>query len=565
MRVIGARTAAVRTAAVRTAAVATVCLLCLAGLWNPWSPWAPEAEAAEIERYAVIIGNNAGDSDEPLLRYAEDDADKVYDVLKNMGGFGPENMLLLRGERADTVRLGLISMNERIRAASAPGRPRSMLFVYYSGHADAKSLHLDGSNLPLREVEKLVQGSAAAFRVLVLDACRSGALTQVKGQIKGGRRGPPLLVKLEQTLASEGTVFLTASSANEDAQESERIKGSFFTHYLVSGLMGAADSNSDGRIVLEEAYRYAYDHTLRASSRTLSGTQHPTFRYDLRGQGQIPLTSVIPEGRRAIVNVPAGRSYLLFRGDSQGPVVAEVGSRDRVRRISIKTGRYFVRARAQRFLLEGSLSFEGGREYTIDEDALDRIDYARFVRKGLAPVSVVHGLQAGLSGRSGVFSMDACLGPYLGYSIEARHVTVVPRLGFCGRSEVAATDGQPPAPAREWSAELRLIRAFDIAPVTVGLGVVPGLSMIADGSTTPGGGLGRYRTAASLGTTLGAALELWGSSYASLDIDVQTYLQRQHVAIYDGSAPAGAPPREIRQEWDAGFAVRLGAGIGMRW
>ena len=57
-------------------------------------------------------------------------------------------------------------------------------------------------------------------------------------------------------------------SAGEDAQESDDIKGSFFTHHLVSALRGAADEDMDGRVVLEEAYRYTYNETLRASNRT---------------------------------------------------------------------------------------------------------------------------------------------------------------------------------------------------------------------------------------------------------------------------------------------------------
>jgi uncharacterized caspase-like protein len=77
---------------------------------------------------------------------------------------------------------------------------------------------------------------------------------------------------------------LTASSANEDAQESDEIKGSFFTHALVSGLMGAADRDKNGVVVLEEAYRHAYDATVRASSRTFAGMQHPTFHYDSAGR-----------------------------------------------------------------------------------------------------------------------------------------------------------------------------------------------------------------------------------------------------------------------------------------
>ena len=45
-----------------------------------------------------------------------------------------------------------------------------------------------------------------------------------------------------------------------------------------------------GAVAVDEAYRYAYENTLRASSRSAAGLQHPAFQYDVRGQGKIVLT-----------------------------------------------------------------------------------------------------------------------------------------------------------------------------------------------------------------------------------------------------------------------------------
>ena len=45
----------------------------------------------------------------------------------------------------------------------------------------------------------------------------------------------------------EGRVLISASGANEYAQESDALQGSYFTHYLVTGLRGAADTSRDTR------------------------------------------------------------------------------------------------------------------------------------------------------------------------------------------------------------------------------------------------------------------------------------------------------------------------------
>jgi hypothetical protein len=526
---------------------------------------APAPAHAQVERFALVIGNNLGGPDDVALRYAEDDAGKIYAVLENLGGFRPENMLLLRGRGADEVRDALIAMNERIRRQAGAGRPDTMLFVYYSGHADAQALHLASSELSLRQVEQLVTGSAAEFRVLVLDACRSGALTRVKG----GRRAPPVSISLEDQLAGEGTVFLTASSANEDAQESDQIKGSFFTHYLVSGLIGAADQNQDGRVVLEEAYRYAYEHTLRASSRTLAGTQHPTFKYDMRGQGQVVLTQVMPRQHRALVHLPAGRSYLLLRDGPEGPVVAEVGARDQVRRISVAAGRYFVRGRAPSYLLEGTVHLSGGNEQTINDVQLDRIEYARFVRKGATDLRAVHGPQAGLRSRSAVFAGASCMGPYLGYAWETRHFDLIPRVGLCrGLDETVRDDALNSTPrsvrASEIDLGVRLARTWDVSRLALSIGVTPGLALISDAAEVQGGVSQRYRTVGVLGSTVGVAMDLSGPLYVSLEIGAQTYVQRKRTLIYD-STLLWPVLIDVRDEVDADVVLGLSAGAGVRW
>ena len=71
-----------------------------------------------------------------------------------------------------------------------------------------------------------------------------------------------------------GHAYLTSSSADEAAQESDRIGGSFFTHFLVTGLRGAADADSDKRVTLDEAYRFAFDETLARTEAIGGGPQH---------------------------------------------------------------------------------------------------------------------------------------------------------------------------------------------------------------------------------------------------------------------------------------------------
>ncbi|HMI87515.1 MAG TPA: caspase family protein, partial [Polyangiaceae bacterium] len=372
------------------------------------------AASASVERFAVLIGNNLGAGDEIVLRYAEQDAQKMRDVLKDVGGFASQNIVLLNGENASAVERALIAVNDRIRAAvSHPGN-QVVLFVYFSGHADASALHLSATRLEVTLIEQLVRSSAATFRVLVLDACRSGALTRVKG----GAAAPPFLLRMEDQLDSQGAVFLTSSASHEDAQESDEFGGSFFTHYFRSGLLGAADEDNDGRVTLEEAYAYAYRWTLTATSRTWAGTQHPTFRYDVRGRGGIVITEPgAYASSRGTVVFPPGRDYLIWQSGSGGVVAGEVPLDATVRSLSLKPGRYLVRARASDHLLEGEVSLAPGGRVDIGAEPLRRIEYARLVRKG-GGFGSVHGPELGYTFHTALRNAATlCHGGFIGYPI----------------------------------------------------------------------------------------------------------------------------------------------------
>ncbi|MCB9754906.1 MAG: caspase family protein [Myxococcales bacterium] len=441
---------------------------------------APALASAAVVRYAVLIGNNEGAADEGALRYAERDATRVAEVLRALGGFHDENTVVLLGRDADALRRVLISINDRIRSATR-GADQAVLLVYYSGHADADALHLGDERLELEQLRQLVRGSSADFRMLLLDACRSGALTRVKG----ARPAPTFDVALEERLRGEGLVFLTSSSANEDAQESDALRGSFFTHYLVSGLVGAADGDGDGDITLAEAYRYAYEHTVRASSRTLQGTQHPTFEFDVRGQGGVTLTQVASVARgRARLRFPTGRTYLVFAGGPEGAVVSEVGAHDVARVVNVKAGRYFVRGRARDHLLEGTITVASQTTRTVDDGSLKRVEYARLARKGGGARAVAHGPVLGYQLRTALTpGSSLCHGARVGWSAETRWVGVAATFGFCRAGFDA---DRLVVTADDYDLDAAVTHSFDLPIVSLALGLGGGVNLLRQSFETAG-------------------------------------------------------------------------------
>ena len=499
---------------------------------------------ARIQRFALLVGNNRGSPEDHALRYAEADAAKIAQVLRDLGGFEPADMVLLRGEDTATMRRTLITLNDRIRSAEALPNTDTLLFVYYSGHADGRSLRLGPTRFDYRELAQLVRGSAAKFRVLVVDSCRSGTLTRVKG----GQLVAPFAVG-ETTLGSEGMAFLTAASANEDAQESDALGGSFFTHALVSGLLGAADDNGDGAVVIDEAYRYAYDATRRATSRTFSGTQHPTFEFNVKGFGALVLTW---PGRanpnRAMLVFPPGISYLLMAGSDQGQVVGEVGEFDAARSLSVPPGRYFVRGRARDHLLEGTVAVVAGQRRQIDARQLQRVAYARLVRKRAGVQRASYAGEIGFAMRRPLtLEMKPCTGALLGARRDQPSFGLSVRLGYC-RSAFE----NPTLRARIDELELSgaVDHTWDLRKVSLVAGGGGGGRLVLQHFETLGRAPSR-RSLAPFGFALaGLQVPLAGRTYAEVDGRVEVHLFRYQ--------PTGLDEEVWRVDLAAQGAAKLG-------
>jgi hypothetical protein len=496
---------------------------------------------ASVQRFALVVGNNRGHGPDLELRYAESDAAKVAQVLKDLGGFQPSDVLLLQGEDASTVRASLIAFNDRIRSAQALPGQDALLFVYYSGHADAQALRLGSTRLELRELAQLVRGSAANARILVLDACRSGALTR----LKGGKLSAPFELSAEARLPGEGMAFLTASTENEDAQESDEIRGSFFTNAFVSGLLGPADRDGDGLVVLEEAYLYARDATLRATSRTFAGPQHPSFQYQMRGQSSLVLTQPgIRHNNRGVLAFPKGIAFLVMLGDSAGPVVGELEPTAALPRLSLRPGRYFVRGRSADSLLEGQVEVTANSTRSVSADELTRVAYARLVRKGAGVRDLAHAFELGLALR-GTLPTGAtpCYGAAGGYQLSLASFSVGARLSACRSSyENEALS----AATLEYAAALEVRHYWDYQVVSAFVGASLGAAFAHQSFETEGLAPARWATSPLGAFGIGAAFPIGARYFASVEALAELQLLNyQSDAFTDASLRWAFTPRGL--------------------
>ncbi len=237
-----------------------------------------------IKRISLIIGCNKGNQDRTELKYAVSDARNISKVMEEMGGIQPEDNLLL----GDPNRQLLFQTFDRLKARVdlLQKDHKVEVIIYYSGHSDGKGLLLGEEKIFYKELKKIIGKLNADVRIAILDSCSSGAFTR----LKGGKKKKAFLI--DDAYNMHGYAVMTSSSSDEASQESENLRGSFFTHNLVAGLRGAADMSGDKRVTLSEAYQYAFNETLTQTTNTFSGPQHPNYNIKMSGTGDVVMTDL---------------------------------------------------------------------------------------------------------------------------------------------------------------------------------------------------------------------------------------------------------------------------------
>lgn len=244
------------------------------------------------EKWAVLVGVNAylDENNYGRLQVCVDDVHAIRDALV-AGGFDTERIQLLTDRSPlPPTRNHILSA---LQATADATEPEDLLLFYYSGHGDeyAGSSYLvarDGmknvlnrTGLALADVREIVEGAQARAKIIILDACHSGANLG-----KGKVAMPPAFLRRVFEEA-EGMVVLSSCQQGELSYEWKAQKRSVFTHYLLEALSGAADKDEKRFVTVQDANRYVVDGVKRWAARNRV-SQSPTVQ--VTASGDIILT-----------------------------------------------------------------------------------------------------------------------------------------------------------------------------------------------------------------------------------------------------------------------------------
>src|SRR5690349_4550584 len=112
--------------------------------------------------YGILVGSNAGGAGQKELRYAEDDAKRVADVLRDLGRYGATDLRVLAHPDGARVLAAIDEVAQKLREHQARGEQAVFVF-YYSGHAKANAFTLGADELPLVTLREKLQRVPATF------------------------------------------------------------------------------------------------------------------------------------------------------------------------------------------------------------------------------------------------------------------------------------------------------------------------------------------------------------------------------------------------------------------
>jgi tetratricopeptide (TPR) repeat protein len=249
------------------------------------------------------------------LEFAEKDAESIYSVLISPegGNFRAENVHRLIGAQATKENI----TRELEEWLPSVAKPEDRVVIYFAGHGflyqgagylapyDFAMQDPAKFGYPMKSLGSVIGGKIKArWKVLLTDSCHSGVIApEDSAQLNSH------LVNLTQSLFS-----LTASRDRERSFESPDWGGGHgvFTYYVVKGLEGLADENTDSIVTADELAEYVRRNVREATG----GEQNPTA--DRSSFDKDMLLAYIPSNK-ALGQAPAPKfGTLVFETNRDG-------------------------------------------------------------------------------------------------------------------------------------------------------------------------------------------------------------------------------------------------------
>ncbi len=250
----------------------------------------PVAVFGTGDRRAVLVGVNEYDDwmNYGRLKVCVKDVQAVRDRLI-AGGFSPGHIRLLADGLGD---MDVPTKGNILAALQSVARltgPDDLLLFYYSGHGEAvagepylvardgQQVVLADTGVPVRRVKDIMRQAQARAKVIILDACQSGAEVVTRGAL---RMSEEFIRRVFYEAA--GMAILASCQQGEQSYEWQAEEEGAFTHFLLEALSGQADLDGKGFVSVQDAARHVVNGVREWAARH-NVSQTPTLQAEMSG------------------------------------------------------------------------------------------------------------------------------------------------------------------------------------------------------------------------------------------------------------------------------------------
>ena len=196
--------------------------------------------AVQCEIYAVFVGISEYEKPEGNLSYCHRDAIAMYELLK--ANTTPDKLVLLTNHQAKHNNI-VYYTSQLFKQA----QPDDVVLFYFSGHGNRSVFFAYDKSLYFSTLQAIFQQTKARRKFIFADACFAGTLRQSGNQTATNK----------SNMGSNVLLFLSSRS-DQYAQENNLLGNGIFTHFLLTGLKGAADVNNDSCITARELFNFVH-------------------------------------------------------------------------------------------------------------------------------------------------------------------------------------------------------------------------------------------------------------------------------------------------------------------
>ena len=229
-----------------------------------------------VKIWAVVVGV-ARYTHMPTLKYTDDDAYHIYAFLKSpSGGALPDEQVQVLIDESAT-RMNILST---MRNVFLKADENDVVIFYFSGHGLQGSFlpsDFDGFNNKLmhEDIKTVFSESRAKHKVCLADACHSGSMTAMRSPISD------VIDKYYKAfeMSTGGTALLVSSKGDEYSLEDMGLRQGIFSHFLIHGLKGQADTDNNRIVTIQELFNFIHtkvrNYTANAQTPEITGQYDP--------------------------------------------------------------------------------------------------------------------------------------------------------------------------------------------------------------------------------------------------------------------------------------------------